>query len=346
MFSKNLKYYRLKNNLSKTALASMVGISTMSITHYENGDRRPDMTTIKALATALGVRTIDFLSNRNSNLVFVHAQFKKRDKLSLDQQEYIRESVEEYFSRFFDIVEILGGVILPAAPPIHTLPLLDTPEENAQSLRQYLHLALSGPIGNLTKTMEALGILVYFLDYDNDGFYGMNGTVNEYPYIVINRNMSADYIQSTLIHELAHFAFAWSENLTSRNVEKLIEQITEAFLLPLPDAQKELGMQRTAVSFDMILVCNEYNISLPLLVERAHRCRIISQTIYKNYCQSVKQLEKFNSKCISIEEPQLFSRLVYRAVSEGEISIEKGAELLKCSYREVEMNCKEIGEIS
>ena len=53
MFSKNLKYYRLKNNLTKAALASKVGVTPMAITNYENGDRRPDMPTIKALAKAL-----------------------------------------------------------------------------------------------------------------------------------------------------------------------------------------------------------------------------------------------------------------------------------------------------
>lgn len=38
MLSKNLKYYRLKNNLSKKELASKVNVSPMAITHYENGD--------------------------------------------------------------------------------------------------------------------------------------------------------------------------------------------------------------------------------------------------------------------------------------------------------------------
>ena len=37
MFNKNLKYYRLKNNLSKKALASLCGVSSMLITYYENG---------------------------------------------------------------------------------------------------------------------------------------------------------------------------------------------------------------------------------------------------------------------------------------------------------------------
>lgn len=37
MFSKNLKYYRLKNNLSKKKLAEKIGITSMAISHYEKG---------------------------------------------------------------------------------------------------------------------------------------------------------------------------------------------------------------------------------------------------------------------------------------------------------------------
>ena len=71
MFSKNLKYFRLKKGLSKRELAGKVNISPMSVTHYENGDRTPDMNTMKALSAVLGVRVSDFLVSRSSNLVFV-----------------------------------------------------------------------------------------------------------------------------------------------------------------------------------------------------------------------------------------------------------------------------------
>ena len=52
MFGKNLKYYRLKNNMSMKELADLVQISHMAISHYEKEERRPDMQTIKALAKA------------------------------------------------------------------------------------------------------------------------------------------------------------------------------------------------------------------------------------------------------------------------------------------------------
>ena len=83
MFSKNLKFYRLKNNLSKKELASLINVSSMAISNYENGKRMPDMDIIKALANALNVRVSDFLMRRDDELRFNHGDFRKNSKLSL-----------------------------------------------------------------------------------------------------------------------------------------------------------------------------------------------------------------------------------------------------------------------
>lgn len=338
MFHKNLKYYRLKNNLTKAALASKAGVSPMAITHYENGDRRPDMSTIKELANILGVRTIDFLHTRNTNLVFLHEQFRKGARLNQRQQEYVRESVEEYFSRFYEILEILGGEVLPDTLPVNNLPLSEDAEENALTLRKYLSISESGPIGNLTELLENKGILLFQLDMDNSAFSGMNGTVNGRPYIVINKNMTPERIRTTIVHELAHFAFQWSDHNDPKAEEKMATAIAGAFLFPEADARRELGLRRRAITTDMFLICKEYGIALSLLVVRAHLCGIINDTVYKNYFIKNKKSEPSQ---IASEEPALFEQLVYRAVNEEEITIQKGAELLKMSYDSVKRHCCE-----
>ena len=160
MFSKNLKYYRLRKQMSKKELAEKVNVTPMAITNYENGDRKPNMETMKALADALDVRVTDFLAVRNGRIVFNHGGFRKSNSLSVEQQEYVREFVEEYFSRFMTAVEILGGDVLPAAPQCHALPLSGDAEKNAAALRTHLGFAESGPIEDLTGKLENKGILV------------------------------------------------------------------------------------------------------------------------------------------------------------------------------------------
>ena len=116
MFEKNLKYYRLQKNMSMKDLATAVGVTSMAISNYESGKRKPEIEIINKLAEVLGIKVVDFLNRRNSGLNYQHFEFRKNSTLTKGQQEYVRESVEEYFSRFFDAVEFLGGNPLPGPP--------------------------------------------------------------------------------------------------------------------------------------------------------------------------------------------------------------------------------------
>lgn len=338
MFSRNLKYYRLKNKMSKTDLADKVGVSTMAISYYEKGERRPDMKTIRALADALGVRKNDFLRRWNDSLVFMHGEFRKKYRLTMGQQEYIRESVEEYFSRFFEVLEILGGEVIPNAPITGSLVLTDDLEENARALRRFLRISESGPVGGLIELLENQGFLVLRLDIDNDGFSGMNGTVNGRPYIVLNKNMTPERTRTTIGHELAHIAFHWPEGMPEKDTEKKATAIAGALLFPKDDAIRELGIRRRAITTDMYMVCEEYGIAMSLLVVRARDCGIISEAVARGYFIRIGSLKNEPPR-ISPEETSLFEQLVYRAVNEGEISIQKGVELLNSSFSNVAANC-------
>lgn len=341
MFSKNLKFYRLKNNMSMKELASLIHVTPMAISHYESGERRPSMDTIKELAKALGVKVTDFLGGSNENLVFVHGEFRKNSKLSIKQQDFIRESVEEYFGRFYTVVNVLGGEVLPQAPDAHKLNLSKDAEIDALAMRKYLKISENGPIGNLIELLENRGILIYICNIANDAFFGMNGSVNGRPYVIVNGNMTPERIRSTIAHELAHLLFSWPDDMTDKEIENVATAISGAFLFPCEDAIRELGIRRTAITRDMILVCKEYGISMYLLVKRASLCNIVYDSIEKDfYIRAGKAGWKKNEPVrIDKEQPTFFEQLVYRAVSENEISVQKGAELLKRPYSAVSINC-------
>lgn len=341
MLSKNLRYYRLKNNLSKKELASLIQVTPMAISHYENGERKPSMDVIKALAKVLNVKVSDFLAARDENLAFTHGEFRKGSKLTVKQQDFICASVEEYMNRFYSIVEILGGDVLPAAPACHGVQLSSNAEDDAKALRKYLHISEDGPIDNLVEMLENKGVLVYFLDIENDAFSGMNGLVDARPYIAVNGTMSPERIRSTIVHEMAHSIFEWPGELGDKDIEERATAISGAFLLSEEDAKRELGIRRSAVTKDMTIICKEYGISMYLLVKRANLCGIINDSAAKDFYISAGQHGWRRNEPVRIpkEEPMLFSQLVFRAVSENEISIQKGAELLKQSYDYVADQC-------
>lgn len=214
-------------------------------------------------------------------------------------------------------------------------------EENALAMRKYLRIAEYGPMGNLVELLENKGILIYIMEIDNDAFSGMNGAVNGRPYIIVNRQMSPERIRSMIAHEMAHFIFEWPDDMEEKQIENMAAAISGAFLFSFVDAKRELGIRRTSVTKDMTLTCREYGISMYLLVKRANLCGIINDNVAKNFYIKAGQAgwKKNEPSRIQREEPLLFMQLVFRAVSENEISVQKGAELLKQSYSFVAEQC-------
>ena len=341
MFSKNLKYYRLKKHMSKKDLADKAKISAMAVTNYEKGDRNPSMEILNALADALDVRVSDFLAVRDKNITFRHAEFRKNTSLSAARQEFIRESVEEYFNRFMTAVEILGGNVLPDFPPCHMLTLSDDIEENAVSLRKHLGFAEDGPIEDLIGKLENKGILIFDCSIDNTDFSGMNGFVNDRPYIVLNTKMSTERNRSTAVHELAHLMFKWPDEMSEKVIEQTATAISGAFLFPRSDVLRELGVHRSAVTNDMIRVAKEYGISMMMLAKRAELCGVLKASVAKQFFIKASKAGWRTAEPSRIEKetPVLFEQLVYRAVNEGDISIQRGAELLKLPYKTVASMC-------
>ena len=341
MFEKNLKFFRLRKQMTKKELADRVHVTPMAITNYEKGDRKPSMETLRALAKALDVRVSDFLAVRDKELVFSHGEFRKNASLPAGRQEYIRESVEEYFGRFMCAVEIFGSQVLPDAPSCHAVSLTDDPEANAAALRKHLGFAEDGPIEDLVGKLENKGILIYECDAD-EKFSGMNGFVNGRPYIVLNPKMNAERNRSTVVHELAHLMFVWPDAMEEKAVEQMATAIGGAFLFPQKDALRELGIRRTSITKDMVLVAVEYGISMWLLVKRAEICQIVTESVARHFYINASKMgwRTAEPSRIAKERTSLFEQLVYRAVNEGEISVQRGAELLRVPYDAVLSMCR------
>ena len=189
--------------------------------------------------------------------------------------------------------------------------------------------------------MENKGVMVIELDIDNDHFFGMNGFVNGYPYIVINKNMRAERKRTTILHEAAHLVFIWDPNKEKENEDEATA-IAGAALISEKDLIRELGPHKSALTKDMVLVCREYGISMYLLVKRASMVGIISDYMARDfYIKANKANWKKTepNRVRNPEKPMLLNQLVYRAVNEEGINLQRGAELLRIPISEMEEFC-------
>lgn len=341
MVGKNIRYYRLLNGMTISALADRLGITKMAISNYENGLRNPDVKTLRNIADIFNVGIVRLLARQEGNLVFSHGPFRKNSALKKSAQDLIKESVEQYSNRFMAIVSILGDSALPEIPQCNRVDLIDDDEANGKHMREWLGISPAGPVCNLVMTLENSGFIVIKVAINDREFSGMSGFVNNRPYIVVNGIMNPERQRSTMAHELAHLCFDWPSGLDDDECEKRANSIMGAFLFPKQDAVRELGIRRSSVGRDMELVAAEYGISMLLLAMRAKIAGIITNYDYRNFMVRASRIgwRKEEPSRIVEEKTSLFEQLTYRAVTEGDISVQKGAELLERSYLEVEQAC-------
>lgn len=340
MYRNRIKYYRLRNGMSKRELSARSGIKQSDLDAYEDGRKIPSLKIVRILVSLFGIKLADMIGVPRERQKYEHLEFRKKCNLSNARQDYIRLNTEDYFDRFFLLRKILReDMKLEKVLAVKTLKPERDVEFAASNLRRYIGFTEDGPLANVIDVLENKGILIYILPYEeaNDCFFGMNGTVNGQPYIVLNSGMTAERLRSTLAHELVHMFFDASIS-SQETPEKYVDAVSGAFLFPKKDAIKELGELREGVSSDMVMVAREYGISLQLLAKRANVLGIISDRAYKrfNIMMNKRGYRKKETLGISREEPHLFEQLTLRAIEEGKISAWKGAELMQISREEMQ----------
>ena len=340
MFERNLKFYRLKKNMTKKELADKVGVTPMAITNYESGKRRPDMSTITKIADVLGVLVSDFLSCRNESLCFVHQSTERDSCLTKIQRELLTESAEEYLSRLFDAVECLGGNPLPSPFVPKACAYGADSETDGMKLRKVIGICGNGPVGDVFSLLEDIGILAFELDVAVDNFSGMYGIVNDYPYIAVNSNLTREEKKIVLLSNLAHIVFASEEDW--KDMERKALAAAGAALITKAGLLSELGPRRTSLTRDFAIVSARYGISMELLVKRARKNRIISESLEWEFRRSAEKSGRRETEADVMngdEKPRLLEKLVLRAVNEGEINIVRGSELLGVTVPEMRKYC-------
>lgn len=333
MVGQNIRYWRLRRDMTRAGLSRKSGLPARLITAYENCDENPDMQKLTVLANALDVRVLDFLAERNDSVSFSHGEFRKISGLTKNRQEYVQAAIEEYFGRFYTAMELMPDNTLPKVPKTHIVPFSGNIENAALAMRFYVGLPLSGPIGNLVELVESLGILVCFLDLDGqkmDSFSGENGEVNGRPYIAVNRAMQGARNRATIAHELAHILFSWPNTMSEKEIERNTTAIAGAFLFPADDVRKVFSVHE---SYRWKLLENigaEFGVSAQLAVKRAAVVGAISKFVEAQLFKNISSLgwRKQEPSRVPQEESTLLEKFVRNALRAGEISVSRGAELL------------------
>lgn len=337
MIGNRIRQARLAAGLTLHALGAQVGLTHTAIQKYEKGILTPPSSQLLKLAQACGRRVEYFF--RTHEVELLEPEFRRLTTFGKTAQEALQIKAVELIEKR---VELLG--FFPESPILQFevpqgLPRhvnhLDELEGFADQVREAWKLGLD-PIGDLTGTLEDLGLLVLVVDEPNPGFLGLTATARAsdgrtYPIVAVSSQWPGDRQRFTLAHELGHQLL--SDRLAEGiDEEKACNRFAGAFLAPKAAVVQHLGQSRREIEWpELLALKHEFGLSMAGWLQRAKQCGVISETtatdLWKRF--SSKGWRKNEpGKQVPREDPRPFEQLVYRALGEQYISESKAAELL------------------
>jgi Zn-dependent peptidase ImmA (M78 family) len=308
-----------------------VALSKQAINKYETGASQPPQAVIDALAQALAVPQRYFFQIPAVSLGQI--EFRKLDAYAAKERDRVEELVKMELGRYLELEAILNIDAEFKVPfDFKTIETLDDIERFADQLRGNWDLG-TAPIANVIETLETHHIKVIQVssDVELDGFSAKAN--NKYPVIVLNRS-KLDAVQDrkrwTALHELAHLLLVFGD-LPHKQVERYCHYFAGAMLFPRDNFFEEIGRQRSKLSLqELAAFKQEYGISMQAIVYRAKELGVISESYYRQFFFLFNQLgykTKEPVDYIGKKAASRFDQLLFKALTEEVITLEKAAEL-------------------
>lgn len=310
--------------------AKLDGVVTAAALHkYEQGKMLPGSEVLNSLCRVFGQKADFFF--RPATVSLEKVEFRKRSTLGAKAEEAIKETAADFFERYLEIEELLGvggkfdnplaGVVIRKPEEI---------EKAAVQLRKAWKLGLDALPGVVT-LLEEHHVKVFETDAP-ESFDGFAGFAGEVPVIALNANFPNDRKRLTALHELAHLVLKF-DGIEPKAVEKLCHRFAAAVLMPESEFRREFGGKRTHISkHELVDLKERFGLSCGAIMMRAAALKLIApSTLQRFHVLWSKWYGKKNEPGVweLAERAERFETLVYRAASNGDISLSKAAYLLR-----------------
>ncbi len=216
-----------------------------------------------------------------------------------------------------DVVRILIDELLDSVEiPEYNMPKFEitdnfTATDVAVRLREFLKIP-KGPIKNLIRTLEAAGIIVYFIKADIDKFDGITLITDKgQPIIFVNDDMPNDRKRFTISHELIHLAahIPFTPLPSDRDPEGEANEGAAEFLMPRLECRNELqGLRYSQLS----IMKDYWGVSKAMVLFRAKELNSITPERCKNlYIELSRNGErKKENGYVDLEQPSICNLII------------------------------------
>lgn len=337
VFGQRLKNARLLREMTQDEVVAALGetLSKNALSRYERGEMMPRYPILMALARLFDLQLEYFF--RPFTVEVSRFELRTKRELTQNQHERLKLKVSAVMERYLETEQLLG-LEQRFDNPLQDFPAVTTAddiEQAAQELRQAWQLGAHGLL-NLYGLLEHQGIRVIEIT-DSEDFDGMALVINQHiPVVVVNTAMTVERKRFTVIHELGHLLLRFDIANDPGLVERLCNRFAGAVLLPAPLLKTLMGAPREQIGLhELLLIKNNYGISLQALVYRAVKLGYISQASVDRFRDFIKanMKEENLGNYYGQEVPDRMTQLVARAYHSHRITRSKAAELLGVEER-------------
>lgn len=342
MIGDNIKKLRIRNGFSLRSLADILCISHTAISKIEKGDLMPSSEILIKISKAFNVKVSELFKEPQKELEIKEINYRKSSKFTLKNKGIVEEITKEKLQKYLEVEDIIPykkNNNISIEQLYFTINSLDEIEENVVIVRDKLKLGLD-PISNMINLLEALGIIVIFINTIK-GFDGKEGLVNNKPFIIVANDKPGDRQRYNLAHELGHLIVKF-DNL---DPEQVANYFAGAFLIPRESLLNDLGEKRKKLSlFELENLKRKYKVSMQSIIFRAHQLGIINEYEKTRLFKQFSMLGYRKNEPVNIEKEETFKfeNMICELVSEGYISESKAAEYL--NIRTLEFVEKYMGQ--
>lgn len=334
---------RVRTGLSKTDLATRVGVSPAAIGQYEAGVNSPRPDVADRLARALKVRPGFFSVGRPlARMDTVNAHFRSLRSARVGDRQRALAMATLVWELTFALERLikLPEVDLPKVP--HGT----SPTDAAVLLRQHWQLP-DGPVKHLVANAEARGIVVVVRPLGEiDAVDAFSVSIVDRPIVVMTPRRSENVFRHrfSVAHEIGHLLLHADVEEPNATIEREADEFAAAFLTPAAAMDAALPQRLDLASLDR--VGRTWGVSSHSLVRRmVERGRTTESSARRAY-QRLAMVDDPSADPTSSypgETPTLLKKAAELAAENG-TSISALAESLRLSPRQVRNLLGEVDE--
>lgn len=288
-----MKHARIKCGFTLTYLASLLSVSSRTLSKYENVHETPDQKFIQKISFELNVPIMflyqDDMPEIETDVVSFRSLARKkasqRDRALCSGQLAIELSnwINDRFS-----------LPTPEIPDYRHL----SPKAAAMALREEWVLGEKS-ITNMIHLLESKGIFVFSIYEKNREIDAFCFKYDSQPYIFLNKFKSAERSRFDAAHELGHLVLHQHGEAIGKEREKEADEFASVFLMPEASVRAQVVVIPTVER--VISLKHKWKVSAAALLRRWYDLNMISEWVYRRLNVAFSKLGYLKSEPEGIE---------------------------------------------